>query len=77
MTTKLYVGDVSFNVTQAQLRDLFLLAGEVTKIHLVEDQGISKGFAFVYMATEADSHKALERFDGYLLDECPLRVRSC
>jgi RNA recognition motif-containing protein len=70
MTTKLYVGNLPYNVTEQQLRALFAEAGEVGEVALIMDQytGRSKGFAFVEMATDADAQAAINKFNGYELE---------
>lgn len=61
MQTKLYVGNLNYNVTEPDLQTLFQKHGEVRSVSLVTDKysGQSKGFAFVEMANVADAEKAL------------------
>lgn len=76
MAKKLYVGNLAFDATQAQIRDLFSQAGEITEVHLVTDRytGTPKGFGFVEMATEEAAQEAIKRFHGYSLDGRALNV---
>jgi RNA recognition motif-containing protein len=55
MAMKLYVGNLSYEFTEAQLRELFAAHGEVTSVRILTDQvsGRSKGFGFVEMPDEA------------------------
>jgi cold-inducible RNA-binding protein len=66
MGTKLYVGNLSYEATENDLQDLFAQAGAVTSVNLMLDRatGRPRGFAFVEMATEADSAKAISMFNG-------------
>jgi RNA recognition motif-containing protein len=70
MATKLYIGNLSYNATEQELRDLFSQAGEITEVAVISDRstGQSKGFAFVTMATEEGSQEAITRFNGQTLD---------
>jgi RNA recognition motif-containing protein len=76
MPAKLYVGHLSFRVTQAQLEELFSQVGDVIEAFLVSDRytGKSKGFAFLHMGTEAAAQEAVARFHGFLFDELPMTV---
>ena len=76
MELKLYVGNLSYNTTEDDLRSLFTQAGTVTSVDLIKDRdtGRSKGFAFVLMGTQAEAEKAITMFNGYKLDNRELRV---
>ncbi|MBC7255476.1 MAG: RNA-binding protein [Chloroflexi bacterium] len=76
MGTKLYVGNLSYQTTSAQLEALFSQAGEVTEASVVEDRmtGRSRGFGFVEMANSADAQAAIERFNGTQMDGRTLNV---
>ncbi len=64
MNKKLYVGNLLYEVTEDQLRDLFSQAGEVTAVQVIRfaDSGRSKGFGFVEMGDEESAQKAIEMF---------------
>jgi len=64
MNSKLYVGNLGPNVSEADLRLLFSRAGAVTEVHLVLDPTThqSRGHAFVTMATPELAEKALEHY---------------
>ncbi len=66
MSTKLYVGNLSFRTTGDELRDLFAQAGEVESASVIEDRetGRSRGFGFVEMATKEAAAAAIEQFNG-------------
>lgn len=78
MTKKLYVGNLSYNVTEEQVRELFSQAGEVDSVALITDRetGRAKGFGFVEMNTEEGSKEAIRRFNGYTLDNRNLTVNE-
>ena len=78
MTKKLYVGNMSYDTTQDQIRELFSQAGEVTEVSLITDRetGRPKGFGFVEMATEEGSQEAIKRFNGYTLGNRNLTVNE-
>ena len=66
MNSKLFVGSLSFDVTQNDLQDLFATFGPVTEVSLVTDHstGRSRGFAFVTMATPEGAKAAIEGSAG-------------
>ena len=78
MTKKLYVGNMSYDTTQEQIRELFAQAGEVTEVSLITDRetGRPKGFGFVEMATDEGAQEAIKRFNGYTLGNRNLTVNE-
>lgn len=66
MNKKLYVGNLSYNTTEDELRSFFEQAGEVASVAVIMDRetGRSKGFGFVEMATEDAAQKAVESLNG-------------
>jgi RNA recognition motif-containing protein len=64
MNKKLYVGNLLYEATEDNLRDLFSQAGEVTAVQVIRfaDSGRSKGFGFVEMVDEESASKAIEMF---------------
>ncbi len=66
MQSKLYVGNLSNNVSEEELKELFGQAGEVKEIVLVIDRETQrrKGFGFVEMLTQTDAEKAIRMFNG-------------
>ena len=76
MDAKLYVGNMSYNTSEDDLRGLFAQAGTVTSVALIKDRttGMSKGFAFVEMDSQANAQKAITMFNDYSLNERQLAV---
>jgi RNA recognition motif-containing protein len=76
MGKKLYVGNMSFNVTEDSLRDLFQTVGEVDSVKIITDTytGKSKGFGFVEMASDGDAQKAIANLNGTAFMERTLTV---
>jgi RNA recognition motif-containing protein len=76
METKLYVGNLSYNTTDEDLRVLFTQSGTVKSVEVIKDRdsGRSKGFAFVEMSTQAEVESAIKAFNGYSLDSRQLKV---
>src|SRR5512138_1158471 len=70
MESKLYVGNLSYNVTEEQLRELFSQAGTIKEIALIMDRDTRrpKGFGFVEMETQAEAQKAIEMFNDQELE---------
>ena len=76
MSTKLYVGNLSFETTENSLTDLFSQAGKVTSTNMIQDKftGKSRGFAFVEMSSSEEANKAIETFNGKDLNGRALTV---
>jgi RNA recognition motif-containing protein len=70
MATKLFVGSLSYNVDDTQLRDFFAAIGEVTSANVITDRdsGQSKGFGFVEMSSDTDAQEAIKQLNGKDLD---------
>jgi RNA recognition motif-containing protein len=66
MAKKLYVGNLAFQTTSEDIRELFAQAGTVESASVIEDRdtGRSKGFAFVEMSTEEEAASAIDQFNG-------------
>lgn len=62
MSTKLFVGNLSYNVTNDQLGQLFAQAGTVVEATVINDRdsGRSKGFGFVEMSNEEEAQTAIK-----------------
>lgn len=78
MNSKLYVGNLSFKTTEADLRDTFERYGTVTDIHLATDRdtGRPRGFAFVTFSNETESKAAAEKMNGTSVDGRELTVNE-
>jgi cold-inducible RNA-binding protein len=63
---KLYVGNLNFDASEDQVRELFGSFGEVQEVKIVMDRfsGRSRGFAFVRMTTSDDAGKAKDALNG-------------
>ncbi|TMA61057.1 MAG: RNA-binding protein [Deltaproteobacteria bacterium] len=78
MATKLFVGNLSFNATTADLEALFGQAGAVSSVNIISDKftGQSRGFGFVEMGSTQEAQTAIERFNGYELQGRALTVNE-
>lgn len=70
METKLYVGNLGYNVSETDLRALFSQAGEIKELALIVDHNTrqSKGFGFIEMTTQAEADKAIQMFNEHEVD---------
>jgi|ERR1035441_2169769 cold-inducible RNA-binding protein len=66
MNNKLFVGNLSFETTENDLRDVFAAHGTVTETNLIMDRTTNRprGFAFVTMSTEEEAQKAIAALNG-------------
>lgn len=78
MPTKLYVGGLSFETTEQELKTFFEQAGPVQSANIVTDpsSGRSKGFGFVEMASDAGALKAITELSGKTLGDRIIRVEE-
>jgi cold-inducible RNA-binding protein len=78
MDTKLYVGNLSYNTTEDDLRTLFSNSGTVTSVALIKDRrtGQSKGFAFVEMSSQNEMEQAIKDLDGNTVDNRKIKVNK-
>jgi cold-inducible RNA-binding protein len=62
----LFVGNLSFQTTESDLRALFEPYGQITRVHMAMDRetGRARGFGFVEMANDEDAKKAIAALDG-------------
>ena len=76
MGKKLYVGNLSYQVTQQDLEGLFAQAGTCESVTVIIDRatGQSKGFGFVEMSSSAEAQKAMQQFNGHDLKGRALKV---
>ena len=66
MSAKLFVGNLSFNITENDLQDAFAAHGTVVEANLMMDRatGRPRGFAFVTMSTPEEAQKAIDALNG-------------
>jgi len=78
MSTKLFVGNLSFDTTENDLQDAFAAHGTVTEANLMMDRttGRPRGFAFVTMATPEDAQKAIQSLNGAMVGGRSLTVNE-
>jgi RNA recognition motif-containing protein len=78
MATKLFVGNLPFSATGAELEGLFGQVGAVTSANVISDKftGQSRGFGFVEMSSTQDAQTAIEKFNGYELQGRALTVNE-
>jgi len=76
MSTKLFVGNLSFKTTENDLQDAFAAHGTVLETNLMMDRmtGRPRGFGFVTMSTPEEAQKAIDAMHGAQLDGRPLTV---
>jgi RNA recognition motif-containing protein len=76
MATKLFVGSLSWGVTDDMLSDFFAAAGTVAsaKVIVDRDSGRSKGFCFVEMSSDDEAKKAVDELNGKELDGRAINV---
>jgi RNA recognition motif-containing protein len=74
----LFVGNMSFQTTEADLKALFQPFGQVGRIHIATDRetGRARGFAFVEMPNDAEAAKAIAALDGKELGGRNLKVNE-
>lgn len=78
MSTKLYIGNLSFDTNDADLRNTFSAAGEVTDSVVMKDRetGRSRGFGFVTFGSSEEAQAAISQFHGKELDGRKLTVNE-
>ncbi len=76
MSTKLFVGNLSFNTTENDLQDAFAAYGTVTEANLMMDRatGRPRGFGFITMSTPEEAQKAIDALNGKSIDGRALTV---
>ncbi|MFH1623630.1 MAG: RNA-binding protein [Pseudomonadota bacterium] len=75
---KIYVGNLSYEVTEEDLRQEFASFGEVTSVSVITDKysGRPKGFAFVEMSSVSDGQAAITGLNGKTLKDRTLNVNT-
>jgi cold-inducible RNA-binding protein len=74
----LYVGNLSYNVTDADLAEMFAPYGEVVSAKIITERfsGQSKGFGFVEMANRSEAEQAIAALNGKEVDRRQIRVNE-
>ena len=78
MSTKLFVGNLSFNATENQLQDLFAAHGNVIEVDVIMDKfsGRPRGFGFVTMESKEAADAAVQALNGKEIDGRALTVNE-
>src|SRR5204862_460147 len=78
MSTKLFVGNLSFNTTENQLQDLFAAHGNVIEVDLIMDKfsGRPRGFGFVTMESKEAAEAAIQALNGKNVDGRAMTVNE-
>jgi len=74
----IYVGNLSYEVTEEDLQQAFEAFGQVASVNIIKDKysGQSKGFGFVEMPAKAEAQSAIEGLNGKELKERTLNVNE-
>jgi cold-inducible RNA-binding protein len=74
----LFVGNLNFQTTESDLRELFAPFGQVSRVHVAVDRetGRARGFAFVEMANDEEAAKAIAALNGKEVAGRALRVNE-
>jgi cold-inducible RNA-binding protein len=78
MSRKLYVGNLPYEIGEADLQELFARAGTVETVKVMRDMatGRARGFAFVEMSTDAEAQRAIDELNEYQLGGRRLTVNE-
>jgi RNA recognition motif-containing protein len=78
MSTKLYVGNISFTTSNQDLIDLFSGSGKVESVNIIEDRetGRSRGFGFVEMSSSSEAEAAISALNGKEVGGRELKVNE-
>jgi RNA recognition motif-containing protein len=78
MSTKLYVGNISFNTSASDLEQMFGESGTVQSANIIEDRetGRSRGFGFVEMSSTEEANAAIAALNGKEIDGRELKVNE-
>ena len=72
----IYVGNLPYELTQDELKDVFAQYGDVSAVNIITDKmtGRSKGFGFIEMPDDASAKEAISKLDGYSFKNRNLKV---
>lgn len=76
MSTKIYIGNLSFSTTEETLQNKFEPFGTIESVSIIRDKNtqMSKGFGFVEMEDEIAANKAVSSLHGTMIDSRKVRV---
>lgn len=74
----LYVGNLSYNTNESDLKELFATCGQVESVKIITDRdtGRPRGFGFVEMASRSDGEAAIAELNGKMVDERQIKVNE-
>lgn len=74
----IYVGNLSYNLSENELNEIFSPYGEVSSVKIISDKytGKSKGFGFVVMDTDNEAKEAISELNGKELDDREIIVNE-
>ena len=74
----IYVGNLSYDVTEDELKEVFAEHGEVSSVNIIKDKysGRSKGFGFVEMPNEEEAEKAVQTLNGSAVKGRDIKVNK-
>lgn len=75
---KLYVGNLSYNLNEDELRELFMTFGQIASVNIIKDRvtGKSRGFGFVEMVEENDAKNAIANLNGQEIKGLKIKVNE-
>ncbi len=78
MAKKLYVGNLSYNTSEEDVRELFSAYGTISSLNLISDRdsGRPKGFGFVEMSTEQEARAAISGLNAREVDGRQIKVNE-
>ena len=78
MGKRLYVGNLPYSTSSADLEAMFGAFGKVTSAQVIQDRdtGRSKGFGFIEMSTDEEAQKAISKFNGQQYEGRALTVNE-
>lgn len=74
----IYVGNLPYDVSEDELKDIFTAHGEVSSVNIIKDKysGRSKGFAFVEMPNNSEAENAIQSLDGSAVKGRDIKVNK-
>jgi RNA recognition motif-containing protein len=74
----IYVGNLSYDVTEDELKEVFSEHGEVSSVNIIKDKysGRSKGFGFIEMANDDEAEKAVQALNGSAVKGRDIKVNK-